>query len=200
MPEVNGTVTLVAPPPGYIVDFENPQRQLQTQVYIVFVVENLFAFIFLLQRLYTKIRLMKLFQIEDGTAPTFQTITSLTRTSHRRCSLGILDRDAIHASRRLALRRHRRARVGDFLRRLRSLLAPDPGGTTRLCAVHSVCQSGIVSILRALEPGLRVPVLHLAHHVRHCRVVHGHLLQSDFRVPAHCRELGSDLAGARCMC
>jgi hypothetical protein len=67
MADINGTLVLVPPPPGYPVNFENPQRQLQTQVYTVFVVENLFALIFLIQRLYTKIFLMKLFQIEDGT-------------------------------------------------------------------------------------------------------------------------------------
>ncbi|KAH6616245.1 hypothetical protein C7974DRAFT_441811 [Boeremia exigua] len=66
MSDVNGTLTLVPPPPGYVVDFENPQRQLQTQVYTVIVVENLLALAFLLQRMYTRIHLMKLFQIEDG--------------------------------------------------------------------------------------------------------------------------------------
>ena len=66
MANVNGTLTLVPPPPGYVVDFENPQRQLETQVYTVIVVENLFALAFLLQFLYTRIYVMKLFQLEDG--------------------------------------------------------------------------------------------------------------------------------------
>lgn len=66
MPKVSGTFTMVAPPPGYSVDFENPQRQLVAEVYIVFVVENLLAVAFLSQLLYTRIGVTKLFRIEDG--------------------------------------------------------------------------------------------------------------------------------------
>lgn len=66
MTDVNGTLTLIPPPPGYVVDFENPQRQLETQVYTVIVVGNLLALAFLSQRLYTRFRLMRLFQVEDG--------------------------------------------------------------------------------------------------------------------------------------
>ncbi|KAH7094508.1 hypothetical protein FB567DRAFT_484751 [Paraphoma chrysanthemicola] len=51
MANINGTMVLVPPPPGYVVDFENPQRQLETQVYTVVAVENVLAFAFLLQRL-----------------------------------------------------------------------------------------------------------------------------------------------------
>ncbi|KAJ4983180.1 integral membrane protein [Stagonosporopsis vannaccii] len=66
MADVNGTLTLIPPPPGYAVNFANPQRQLETQVYTVVVVGNLLALAFLLQRLYTRFCLMRLFQIEDG--------------------------------------------------------------------------------------------------------------------------------------
>jgi len=66
MTDVNGTLTLIPPPPGYVVDFANPQRQLETPVYTVIVVGNLLALAFLSQRLYTRFRLMRLFQIEDG--------------------------------------------------------------------------------------------------------------------------------------
>ncbi|KAH7084862.1 hypothetical protein BKA63DRAFT_498353 [Paraphoma chrysanthemicola] len=66
MANINGTMVLVPPPPGYVVDFENPQRQLETQVYTVVAVENVLAFAFLLQRLYTRIYLMRLFQVEDA--------------------------------------------------------------------------------------------------------------------------------------
>ncbi|KAF2844357.1 hypothetical protein T440DRAFT_410368 [Plenodomus tracheiphilus IPT5] len=65
MSNVNGTLTLVPPPPGYVVNFANPQRQLMTEMYTVTVVENILAFAFLLQRLYTRIHLMNLFQLED---------------------------------------------------------------------------------------------------------------------------------------
>lgn len=66
MSKTNGTITLVPPPPGYVVNFANPTRQLETQVYAVVVVENLLAMTFLLQRIYTRTVLMKLFQLEDG--------------------------------------------------------------------------------------------------------------------------------------
>lgn len=66
MTNVNGTMVLVPPPPGFVVNFENPQRQLETQVYTVVAVENVLALAFLLQRLYTRIYLMRLFQVEDG--------------------------------------------------------------------------------------------------------------------------------------
>jgi hypothetical protein len=70
MANINGTITLVPAPPGYVVDFEHPQRQLVTEVYTVVVVENILALMFLLQRLYTRVVLMGLFQIEDGRIPT----------------------------------------------------------------------------------------------------------------------------------
>ncbi|KAF2130674.1 hypothetical protein P153DRAFT_384935 [Dothidotthia symphoricarpi CBS 119687] len=66
MANINGTLTVVAPPPGYSVNFANPQRQLLTEVYVVVVVENLLAVAFLLQRVYIRSYLMKLFQTEDG--------------------------------------------------------------------------------------------------------------------------------------
>lgn len=69
MANVNGVMTILPPPEGYVVDFDNPQRRLTTEAYALFIVENILAFIFLAQRLFTKIRLMKQFQIDDGTYP-----------------------------------------------------------------------------------------------------------------------------------
>ncbi|KAF2010250.1 hypothetical protein BU24DRAFT_73590 [Aaosphaeria arxii CBS 175.79] len=66
MANVSETVTMIPPPKGYVVDFENPQRQYKTESYIVCSVEMVLAFLFLAQRLYTKIFLMKKFQIEDA--------------------------------------------------------------------------------------------------------------------------------------
>jgi hypothetical protein len=66
MANVNGVTTLIPPPDGYVVDFANPQRRLTTEMYTIFIAENILAFAFLLQRLYTKIRLMKQFQVDDG--------------------------------------------------------------------------------------------------------------------------------------
>ncbi|TID16877.1 integral membrane protein [Venturia nashicola] len=65
MPNVNGTLTMIPPPDGYEVDFANPQRRLVIETYILFALENVLALIFLVQRLYTKVRLMKKFQIDD---------------------------------------------------------------------------------------------------------------------------------------
>jgi hypothetical protein len=67
MPNVNGTETLIPAPEGYVVDFENPQIQYMVESYTVASVEMTIAFLFLVQRLYTKIALMKSFQLEDGT-------------------------------------------------------------------------------------------------------------------------------------
>lgn len=67
MSNVNGTITMLPPPDGYVVNFENPQRRLVTGTYILFIVENILAIIFLVQRLFTKTRLMRVFQVDDGT-------------------------------------------------------------------------------------------------------------------------------------
>lgn len=65
MADVNGTLTLVPPPPGYVVNFESPQRQLVIETYTVTVIENILAFLFLSQRIYTRTHLMRLFELED---------------------------------------------------------------------------------------------------------------------------------------
>ncbi|KAJ4364604.1 hypothetical protein N0V83_009200 [Neocucurbitaria cava] len=67
MSNVNGTITMLPPPDGYVVNFENPQRRLVTETYILFIVENILAIIFLVQRLFTKTRLMRVFQVDDAT-------------------------------------------------------------------------------------------------------------------------------------
>ena len=66
MSNTNGTITLIPPPDGYVVDFENPQLNYVTESYIVAAVEMTLGLLFLIQRLYTKIVLMKSFQLEDG--------------------------------------------------------------------------------------------------------------------------------------
>jgi hypothetical protein len=66
MTDVNGTFAIIPAPPGYVVDFANPQRRLVAASYTIIIVENIFAFAFLVQRLYTKIHLMKRFHLEDG--------------------------------------------------------------------------------------------------------------------------------------
>lgn len=66
---VNGTMTMFPPPTDYVVDFTNPQRTLTTETYTIFIIENILAIAFLAQRLFTKICVMKQFQIDDGTTP-----------------------------------------------------------------------------------------------------------------------------------
>ncbi|KAJ8111731.1 hypothetical protein OPT61_g5749 [Boeremia exigua] len=68
MANVNGTLTVMPPPPGHVVDFDNPQRHYQKQVYTAMIVENILALLFLLQRLFIRVRVLKLFQVEDGAA------------------------------------------------------------------------------------------------------------------------------------
>jgi hypothetical protein len=66
MPNINGTVTILGAPEGYIVDFDNPQTQYVVESYTVVAVEMTLCFLFLIQRLYTKIVIMRSFQLEDG--------------------------------------------------------------------------------------------------------------------------------------
>lgn len=65
-PVTNGTVTLLKPPDGYVVDFDHPQQQLVLEHYLVFGIGGPIALIALLQRLYTKIWLSNGFQVDDG--------------------------------------------------------------------------------------------------------------------------------------
>ncbi|OAK93497.1 hypothetical protein IQ06DRAFT_341216 [Phaeosphaeriaceae sp. SRC1lsM3a] len=65
MVNINGTEVLIPPPDGYVVDFENPQQQFVIKSYTVAAVEMTLAFLFLIQRLYTKVVIMKKFQLED---------------------------------------------------------------------------------------------------------------------------------------
>jgi hypothetical protein len=66
MPFINGTEVIIPAPPGYEVNFANPPQSGKVEIFAVAIVENVLAFMFLCQRLYTKIFLMKQFQIEDG--------------------------------------------------------------------------------------------------------------------------------------
>ncbi|KAI6370615.1 hypothetical protein MCOR25_004159 [Pyricularia grisea] len=65
MASINGTLVAMAPPEGYVVDLANPQRILTPTAYWVYCIGMFLAFLFLLQRLYTKIFLMKMFNADD---------------------------------------------------------------------------------------------------------------------------------------
>lgn len=58
--------TIMEAPKGYVVDFDNPQTNYVIPSYIVGAVEMVLAFMFLLQRLYTKVIIMERFQVEDS--------------------------------------------------------------------------------------------------------------------------------------
>lgn len=63
---VNGVVTVLPAPPGYQVDFDNPQRKAETETYWVAGIGNFVALLFIGQRLYTKLAILHTFQAEDG--------------------------------------------------------------------------------------------------------------------------------------
>ena len=68
MSNANGIITIIPPPEGYDVDFDNPKVQYMVESYTVAIIEMVLAFLFLVQRLYTKIVIMKKFQLEDGSS------------------------------------------------------------------------------------------------------------------------------------
>lgn len=76
--------TIIPAPAGYVVDYNSPQTQYIAQSYTVVAVEMTLAFIFLLQRLYTKIVIMKKFQLEDG-KPFLDCIQILSLIMARSC-------------------------------------------------------------------------------------------------------------------
>jgi hypothetical protein len=93
MSMTNGTMTIIPAPEGYLVDFDNPQVQFMAKSYTVAAVEMTLAFLFLLQRLYTKIVIVKKFQLEDGKSLCKRQMGScsvLTSSRCRHCCLDLL--------------------------------------------------------------------------------------------------------------
>ncbi|KAM0327989.1 hypothetical protein ACHAQA_005388 [Verticillium albo-atrum] len=90
-PVTNGVTTVIAPPDGYVVDFENPQQQNVLDHYFIFGVLGSLALVCLTQRLYTKQFLTGGLQIDDVlitlawssyiVAPIFITCNGLSKTS-----------------------------------------------------------------------------------------------------------------------
>ncbi|KAF4971251.1 hypothetical protein FSARC_1873 [Fusarium sarcochroum] len=70
MAEINGTVVAVAPPEGYDVDFDNPQRNSVMAIYVVCGIGTSLALFFLFQRLFVKVFVRKNFGIDDGLSKT----------------------------------------------------------------------------------------------------------------------------------
>ncbi|KAJ4128880.1 hypothetical protein NW768_007402 [Fusarium equiseti] len=65
-PVTNGTTTFLPPPDGYEVDFDKPQKQDAIEHYLVFGILGPFAFLCLLQRLYTKYFILGSLKIDDA--------------------------------------------------------------------------------------------------------------------------------------
>lgn len=65
MPTINGVEVLVDPPPGYIVDFDNPQRNGVPEAYYLAGFGIAWSAIFMAQRLYVKIAISKGLQADD---------------------------------------------------------------------------------------------------------------------------------------
>ncbi|KAF6807433.1 hypothetical protein CSOJ01_08162 [Colletotrichum sojae] len=64
-PVTNGIETFSKPPDGYVVDFDNPKRQLLLEHYLVFAIGSPLALIALAQRFYTKIWLANGLHVDD---------------------------------------------------------------------------------------------------------------------------------------
>jgi hypothetical protein len=65
-PVVNGVTTVMPAPEGYVVDFENPQRQFDVEHYAIFAGLGTLAMLFLVQRVYTKIFIAGGMQVDDS--------------------------------------------------------------------------------------------------------------------------------------
>lgn len=64
-----GVLTALPAPEGYDVNFANPQRQASIETYWVAGLGNFLAFVFIAQRLYTKLGINRTFQLDDGMSP-----------------------------------------------------------------------------------------------------------------------------------
>ncbi|KAI1074747.1 hypothetical protein F5B20DRAFT_425452 [Whalleya microplaca] len=66
-PIINGTEVLLPPPEGWVVNFSDPYRNEKTthEVYIAFGLEYPVATLFLLQRIYTSLCILRKFRVDD---------------------------------------------------------------------------------------------------------------------------------------
>ncbi|OLN96264.1 hypothetical protein CCHL11_04418 [Colletotrichum chlorophyti] len=65
MPVVNGIVTILSPPLGCVVDFDNPQRQAVPDAYYAAAIGSFLSLLLMSQRLYTKAFLVGRLQWDD---------------------------------------------------------------------------------------------------------------------------------------
>jgi hypothetical protein len=69
MATINGTQVAMAPPEGYQVDFDNPQRNMMAANYIVYAVGLILSAMFLGQKLFVKIHIQRGLGVEDCMLP-----------------------------------------------------------------------------------------------------------------------------------
>ncbi|KAI5460206.1 hypothetical protein BGZ63DRAFT_415562 [Mariannaea sp. PMI_226] len=65
-PVTDGVETLLPPPKGYVVNFDNPRQQKDLDHYLVFAIGGTLSLMALGQRFYTKLFLSKGLQLDDG--------------------------------------------------------------------------------------------------------------------------------------
>lgn len=69
MSVVNGVLVAIPPPPGYVVDFDNPQRQSVEASYAISAVGIAISTFFMCQRLYVKAVLRNTLGVDDCKIP-----------------------------------------------------------------------------------------------------------------------------------
>jgi hypothetical protein len=65
MATINGTEVVLPPPEGYVVNFEDPPRNLMTANYVVYAIGLTMSAMFLAQRVFVKIHIQNGMGLED---------------------------------------------------------------------------------------------------------------------------------------
>lgn len=66
MAEVNGVLVAIPPPPDYVVNFDNPERNSVEAAYVIAAVGMSLSAFFVFQRFYVKIFIRKKLGFDDG--------------------------------------------------------------------------------------------------------------------------------------
>jgi hypothetical protein len=77
---VNGVPVIMPPPEGYVVNFDNPQRNSVTEAYWLCGVGNFFCLLFMLQRVYVRAVVQRRVHWEDGELP-FSRVVRISRAN-----------------------------------------------------------------------------------------------------------------------
>lgn len=85
---MNGVLVAIPPPPGYLVDFDNPQRRSVMSTYIVSGIGLAVSTFFMAQKLYVKGVLRNTFGLDDGMICHLEVLSMVTNSST--CSISNL--------------------------------------------------------------------------------------------------------------